>query len=180
MIPAVGKMRSHATGTRDGPDAVSRAKDYAFRFLAVRGRSEAEVRRRLVQQGYPQEIVDAVIDDLKGYGYVDDRKFAKSWASSRMASGRSGPGLIRAELARLGVPRDAADEAVAEAWADVDEEAHARELARKRLSRYSGEEPHAAARKLGSFLLRRGFSQEVAQKVVRDLVFRAQGVEHDG
>lgn len=172
-------MRPEDPRSPDGPEAISQAKDYAFRFLAVRGRSEAEVRRRLGQRGYPPEVVDAVIDDLKGYGYVDDHKFAKSWASSRMASGRSGAGLIRAELSRLGVPRDVVDEAIAEVCSGVDEEAIARELAQKRLSRYRGEEPAAVARRLGSFLLRRGFSQETVRRVVRDLVLRQDAVGDD-
>lgn len=165
-------MRSKDFHGPEGPEAVSQAKDYAFRLLAARGRSEAEVRRRLGQRGYPPEVVDAVIDDLRGYGYVDDREFARSWASSRIGSGRYGVGLVRAELSRLGVRRDTADEAIAEACEGMDEEAVARELAQKRLSRYRGEEPAAVARKLGSFLLRRGFSQETVNRVVRDLVLR--------
>ena len=62
------------------PDEVMEA---AAAFLSVRPRSVAETRGRLRHLGYPATLVDAVVERLIEFGYLDDVAFARWWVESR-------------------------------------------------------------------------------------------------
>lgn len=72
-------------------------------FLAVRSRSVAETRRRLLQLGYGAEVTDEVLDRLGRMGYLDDQAFARAWLESRDRSRPRGETALRQELKRKGL-----------------------------------------------------------------------------
>ncbi len=69
----------------DGPEAVKRATDACLRLLAVRARSQHELRQALARKGYSERVCDEVLENLKGYGFVDDARFAKDRAASLLS-----------------------------------------------------------------------------------------------
>ena len=86
----------------------------AAAFLAVRPRSEAETRRRLLKLGYPDALVDDVLIRLVEMGYIDDEEFARAWVQSRDRARPRGEGALRRELAQKGVARQVVDEVLGE------------------------------------------------------------------
>ena len=86
----------------DDPAVVLEA---AARFLEVRSRSVAEVRRRLTTTGYRPELIDGAITRLTELGMLDDAAFAQAWVESRDRSRPRGERAIRAELGQKGVDR---------------------------------------------------------------------------
>src|SRR5262249_16790229 len=63
------------------PPAFSRAA----KLLATKQRSVAELREKLsTTRGATKAMVDEAIDRLREYGYLDDAKFAQSYASLRL------------------------------------------------------------------------------------------------
>src|SRR4030066_2073673 len=60
-------------------------KEKAYRYLAIRPRSEKELRQKLRLKGAGAKLIEDVVGDLKDKGLIDDQKFAASWAESRMA-----------------------------------------------------------------------------------------------
>ncbi len=101
--PAEGRARRAAI---DDPATVL---DAAARFLEVRPRSVAEVRRRLRDAGYRAELVEAAIGRLADLGMLDDAAFARAWVESRDRARPRGERALRSELRRKGI----ADELVA-------------------------------------------------------------------
>ena len=73
-----------------------------MRLLGYRGRSEAEVRRRLSPR-YDSQVIDRVIAALTQQGYLDDATFARQWRSSRERRRPRGQRLLRQELLGKGV-----------------------------------------------------------------------------
>lgn len=133
--------------------------------MASRPRTEHELRVRLRKAGYEDETVDRIITRLAELRLVDDRGFALQWVAERAVSkGRSGDALV-AELVEKGVDRYLAEEAVAEAG--VDEEAQARELAGRFLSKVARKPLEKQAEAILGRLLRRGFPHDVAREAVR-------------
>ena len=65
-------------------ELLAKAKKDAFRLLSFRPRSTQELRARLSQKGYKDELVETVLEYLSKQGLVDDEKFAKLYALSRM------------------------------------------------------------------------------------------------
>jgi regulatory protein len=84
----------------DDPAVVLEA---AARFLEVRPRSIAEVRRRLGQAGYRTELVDGAIARLTDLGMLDDEAFARQWVESRDRAHPRGEHALIVELRQKGI-----------------------------------------------------------------------------
>ena len=78
----------------------------AGRFLEVRPRSIAEVRRRLGGAGYRGELVEGAIAKLLEFGVLDDQSFARTWVESRDRGRPRGERAIRQELGLKGIERE--------------------------------------------------------------------------
>ena len=139
----------------------------AFGYLSFRARTEQELRRYLTQKGHPPETVEAVLGRLRDLHYLDDGVFAVSWVESRRRSHPRGPRLLRAELHQKGVAREVADRAIADAAGDEREQAL--DAARARAGAVQAADYNEFGRKLGGFLMRRGFAGEIVWDVVRQL-----------
>lgn len=84
----------------------------AARALASRALSEHELEERLARKGIEGAAWTEVRETLRAAGYVDDARFAASRAAV-LAGRDSGDALIRDDLERRGVGRDAIEEALA-------------------------------------------------------------------
>ncbi len=84
-----------------------RAVQKALSLLKFMERCEQELRSKLVQEAYPQEVVDRVIDYVYHYGYLDDERFASGFVRSR--KNRKSKLMIKTELLQKGVARELID-----------------------------------------------------------------------
>jgi regulatory protein len=148
---------------------VSRARAVAFELLSRKAWTRRDLRLRLVRRGAPAAVAEAVVTDLEGRGYVDDRAFARAWAESRGRGRGLGTRRLRAELLAQGVARPLVDEALAAGGVLADEEARARALAVRRLAALGPGAPGVTGRRLWGYLGRRGFPPEVVRRVVRQV-----------
>lgn len=142
------------------------AWDAALRLLSHRERSAAELRSRLRQKGFPDPVVEGVLERLAEVGLQDDRRFADRYAQEAAARGLAAR-RVQGELRRKGV--DAETAAGATAARPEDEEARAREAAARRAARLRGLPAPAVARRLEGFLARRGFEPELSRRLAREL-----------
>lgn len=156
-------------------DERARALAAALAFLAYRPRSEREVRDRLRQKGYPPAAIDAAVEKLQGWRYLDDADFARRWVENRETHQPRGRRLLEQELRRKGIDREVARETVD--GAEIDERAAALELARDRLRRLAGEDPATVRKRLADFLARRGFGWDVVRPTL-DAVLGEASEEH--
>ena len=141
----------------------------ALRALARRDHSEAELRRKLRDKGFPAGGVDGAIDRLKVLGYLDDRRFAGRWADSAIRNGRAFGPRLRMELLRRGVAESVVADVLAELTGEHGEpETVAALLTRK----FAGFDPKCAddreKRRVIGYLQRRGFSIAAILKVFRE------------
>ena len=148
-------------------------KKAALRLLHFRPRSESELRQRLARKRLPAEAIDRVVVWLKKERMLDDEKFAKLYALSRIQSRVFGKGQIRRELSHRGVSPALVAKAM-QAIEDFDEFEVARNLAARQAVRMKGLSPDAKKRRLHGMLFRRGFPAGVIFKVLNELL-----VSHD-
>ncbi len=148
-----------------------------LRFLAPRPRSRAEVRRRLLRprpghQPPDLQAVERALDRLEAAGLLDDRAFADFWVENREHFSPRSAHALGMELRQRGV--DAATVAeTTESERDFD---RALAAGRQKLRGLGGADFPTFRDRMGRFLLRRGFSFEVARTAVRQLWAEA----HDG
>ena len=107
-----------------------------------------------------------VVVALEAQGYVDDQAFARQWADGRASRRHLGSLRLRDELQRKGIPRDLADAAVRQAFAESGEEERALEAARRRLPALRRQNAERAAARLRGYLLRRGYPADVVRRVL--------------
>jgi regulatory protein len=137
----------------------------ALRFLEARPRSTAEVRRRLLTQGYRPELVEGCITRLLDLGILDDEAFARSWVESRDRARPRGERALRSELARKGIERGVTDSVLASrdaAYPDADAEAAGRVLARHAPALARVADPRSRRQRAYALLARNGFDSDTA------------------
>ena len=143
-----------------------RAKQKALSLLAYRARSKAEIRERLSQRGYDQNVTDSVVSDLERVGLLNDPAFASAYVQTRMVQKPMGKRLLIRELLGKGVTESLAVRAVEDRYSSVTELEVALSLIKPRLGRYRREKPDAVRRRIGDFLKRRGFDWDVIGEVM--------------
>lgn len=87
---------------------IPRAKKRAMNLLQKMDRTEADVRNKLFDSGYPTEAVDEAIDYLKSFRYIDDRRYASDYFHYKITS--KSFKQIRNELSAKGISREIIDD----------------------------------------------------------------------
>jgi regulatory protein len=142
------------------------ARERALQLLGYRERSRAELRQRLLENGYPTGVVDSVVDRFCEVELVDDVRFASAWVRTR-ASGGYGRRRIARELAEKGVDESIINSALSDELTDD-------ELCRARAS-LRGRQPRDA--KDRQRLVRRLVSRGFEFRTALDAVDRDPGVD---
>jgi len=133
-------------------DALHRAYDQ----IARRARSEAEIRRKLTQDGAEEPVVDRVVARLHELRYLDDDAFARARARGLAARG-FGPLAVASKLALAGVASHRAKVGIDEAFES--ERGLARQALERRLrGRAIGDLERKEKERLLRWLASRGFS----------------------
>jgi regulatory protein len=155
-------------------------KQYGLRLLAGRALSEGEFRTRLTRRAAHADDVDAVVESLREYGFVDDSRFAEHYASARRDSGIVGQQRVLRDLRQRRVSAPVAQQAVTDAFGNADEAAMVREwlgrkLRGKNLAEYLADDKHLAStyRKLRYA----GFSSSAVTRVLRSYSSIASDLE---
>lgn len=164
-----GRSSASSPPAKAVEDPVQQAKEICLRLLTARPRTRVELAQALTRKGVDPDVADQVLGRLDEVGLVDDAGFAEVWVRSRHTFQGLSRRALAVELRRKGV----ADEAAADALATVDsdaEEERARQLVRKRLRGLGDADEATKVRKLVGMLARKGYSEGLAYRVVKDEV----------
>ncbi|WP_324044175.1 regulatory protein RecX [Aeromonas dhakensis] len=151
-------------------EQLAAARAYAMRSLARRESAESELARRLRQQGYLEEVIEAVLDYCRGYNWVNDERYGAMAVRAGAAKGH-GPLKIRFELRRKGLDDgqiDAAFEQPELDWFEL-----ALELLERRAN-LADLADFKLRMKWLKYLLGRGFSQDQARYAISALQEREE------
>ncbi|ALG14774.1 recombinase RecX [Kibdelosporangium phytohabitans] len=136
-------------------------------LLTARPRTRAELYKALLRKEVSPEVAERVLGRLDQVGLIDDKAFAEMWVRSRHTYQGMGRKALSVELRRRGVDNDTAAEAVAAVDEDAEEE-RARLLVRKKLPSMRSADQQTKIRRLVGMLARKGYSQGLAYRVVKD------------
>ena len=143
---------------------LKRAKLRAMHLLNDMWRTESQLREKLTRNDYPADIVEAAIDYVKSFGYINDYEYARSFIESRKE--RKSRREIYMQLVGKGVARDLIDEAFEECYEQEDStEAIHRLLEKKHY------DPQSTApeekKKIMAYLVRKGFNYEDIRRTMQ-------------
>src|SRR5258708_17701132 len=130
---------------------------YALKSLAARASSSGEMRMKLERRALRKSDVDVVIQRLSAAGYLNDERFAESFATWRKDNQRLGRRRVERDLRARRVAPKLAQSAVENAFQDVDETALLREHIAKRIRRSGFPDDRRAMASLCRHLVGAGF-----------------------
>jgi len=146
------------------------AKLAAERLVGARMRSEQELRRRLKDKEYPEDIIDETIATFTRVGLIDDRAFAEAFVRDRLRLRPRAASLLRRELRQRGIAKDIIDDVLAAQFEEHDENELARGMAEAYLRSHPRLERLVLKRRLAGFLQRKGFPAGMVYQIVNDLL----------
>jgi regulatory protein len=138
-----------------------------LRLLSRRELSVSELRARLLDRNHPQDDVERAIERLLETQALDDGRVARAYA--RTAAGVKGRGRLRVmrELSAMGIAKQTASEAVADAFADVDERSLIAKAIQKKLRGKTKLVSAAEHARLYQYLMRQGFTPAAIAAALR-------------
>lgn len=142
---------------------LKRAKLRAMHLLNSMGRTENQLRDKLKQSLYPEEVIETAMNYVKSFGYVNDAEYARSFIDSR--KDRKSKRELYMQLGQKGIAKDTLDQ-IFEEYYDVEDSREAIEaIMRKR--RYDPEKAtNVETQKIMGYLMRKGFAYDDIRKVL--------------
>lgn len=143
-----------------------RAKLRAMHLLQKMDWTKADLRRKLEQSGYPVQAVEAALDYVESFHYIDDARYAAMYIENQKS--RKGMARIRMELVQKGVSSEIIQQAFEEAEEKTDSRSVIRQMLEKK-RRGEGPLEEKEKQRLYGFFMRKGFSSSDILAVFREL-----------
>lgn len=142
------------------------AQEKALRFIGYKMRTEKEVRQKLVENDFTQEIIEEVIFFLCKYKYINDREYAQKYIKERLRLSPRGAYALRMELLQRGISDEICQEALELTEFSETEDA-VRWLERKTKGQWPPDEKKK--KQLYGFLQRKGYSYGVIKEAFTEM-----------
>ena len=168
------RRRISAKEEQDAPLDPAKARERvlqrAAKLLAAKQRSVEELREKLsTTRGATKAMVDEAIERLREYGYLDDAKFAQSYASLRLRERPIGRRRLERDLWLKKVDKKTAGDALDEVFESTPEQELIDRAIAKRMRLRGKPKTREEAKKLFDHLLRQGFEFDLVSEKVRAL-----------
>ncbi|MFI3213272.1 MAG: regulatory protein RecX [Eubacteriales bacterium] len=144
-----------------------RAKLRAMNLLTARPYTEFQLRKKLQDGFYPEEIIDCAINYVKSYHYIDDEQYARQYIAYKLPT--ASKKKIEMDLYQKGISK----ECMKQVFEELDgEETKEQELVliQKLLEkkRYvAGETDAKETARIFGFLMRKGFKSEDIRQAMK-------------
>ncbi|NLE24534.1 MAG: regulatory protein RecX [Clostridiaceae bacterium] len=145
---------------------VNAAREKAVIYLTYRDRSESEILTKLIDAGFDANVAQNAVNELRTIGYLDDTRYAMKYLSERMRTKALSKKSLGFELKNKGIDQEIIEKALSEYEID-DYEVALREGKRK-FGKYDLDD-NKIEQKAYRFLLHRGFSYEIVNKVIKEM-----------
>ncbi len=145
-------------------DGDAKATSRALYFLGYRQRSENEVRQKLREKEFPDDVITRVLDKLRRNNLIGDAEFAESWVESRSRNRPRGAKMLQQELRQKGI----STETIAAVMPGQEEElanavAALQKILRSKERAWQGLDEKEKYQKAMQYLMRRGFNYSMCK-----------------
>jgi regulatory protein len=145
-------------------DNLKQAKLKALSLLTDMDRTEAQLRQKLRDKSYENDVIDKTIEYVKSFGYIDDAKYAQRFVENRKRT--KSRQEISALLSQKGVRRDIIAETLEACYSSEDAVEAIRYLIEKK--HYEPEKcSDKEKKKIYDYLLRKGFFYDDIRHVIQ-------------
>lgn len=145
--------------------------NYAYFFLKFRPRTRKEIKiylnKKIQKHHWSQDDVKKVIQHLENIELINDKNFIKWFVEQRTIIKPKGTRVLRQELLKHGLEKEMIDEYFSSY--SMDEEQLAEKTLQERWQRFKNLDKRKRFEKAAGFLLRRGFSFDIAKTTIKML-----------
>ncbi|MDD5259354.1 MAG: regulatory protein RecX [bacterium] len=147
----------------------AKAVQYSLYLLGRKNYTSRQLQDKLKKKDYSPAIIQAVLDKLNSWRYLDDDSFAESYIRERLRFKPRSRHILLRELKLKGIPQELAKEKIAKIMQEenLDDRGLAERTLQKKLGSYLKISAEKGAQRARNYLLRQGFSYEIADKLVR-------------
>ena len=158
---------------KDATRSRERTMNRAVKLLAAKPRSVRELRERLLEKLWTNvEIVDAVIEKLKDYKYLDDEQYARDMAVSKLRQKPQGKRRLQQTMSQKKLDKETVEAAIADAFEKLPEDDLIDLAIGKRLRLKGKPETREDTKKFYDHLLRQGFGFELIREKMSAIASR--------
>lgn len=141
-------------------------------YCAYRERCSSEVEEKLLKLGCsPQEAAQFLID-LKNENFLNDGRFAASFASGKSRQNKWGRNKIRQHLVQKGLPNDIISEAL-DSLPEEDYDETARLILEKKLAALKDTDPYIKSHKAAQHAIGKGYEPDMVWAILKSLRYES-------
>ena len=144
-----------------------KAQDTALHYIGYKMRTVKEIRMKLEEKEFSEEIIERVIEFLEKYGYADDREYCRKYIREKLRMKPKSGYALKIELRQRGISSRIIDEVMAETEMDEEGDAFCW-LERKSRGNWPPADDKQK-QKLYDFLLRKGYSYDIIGEAFREM-----------
>ena len=149
---------------------IERAKSRAINYISGKLKTKYEVRLKLKEKDFTEDIIDEVIDILEKEEYLNDRLYCEVFIEDKKQLNVYGKNKIKSLLFQKGVSKSVFEDFLDE-FEYEEEFDNALKMGIKKLNLLSNEEDiFKKKQKLINYLAYRGFSFDVINDVLREIL----------
>ena len=149
---------------------IERAKSRAFNYISGKLKTKYEVRLKLKEKDFTEDIIDEVINILEKEEYLNDRLYCEVFIEDKKQLNGYGKNKIKSLLIQKGVSKSVFEDFLEE-FEYEEEFDNALKMGIKKLNLLSNEEDiFKKKQKLINYLAYRGFSFDVINDVLREIL----------
>ena len=163
--------RKERAAVQDIERARERTMNRAVKLLAAKARSITELRERLLEKLWTDEqIVEAVLEKLKEYKYLDDEQYARDLAVSKLRQKPQGRRRLQHTMRQKKLDKETREAAISAAFEKLPESELIDQAITKRLRLKGLPVTREDKKKFFDYLLRQGFDYDlIREKMAVDL-----------
>ena len=143
---------------------LKRVKLRALHLLNQMDRTEEQLRTKLKQGFYTDDMIDRAVAYVKSFGYIEDDDYAKRFILSRQGS--KSRKEIYAKLYQKGIAKEIIERAMEECYEDNEEITAIRKLVEKKHFDVRNA-ADSEKQKIYGYLARKGFSYDTIRQVIQ-------------
>jgi regulatory protein len=146
-------------------DDVERAKQYVVDYQL--GKPEKQIREKLLQKGYEEEVINAILTFLHTYKLIDDAEYARRYTNDASKLKKHGKLRIKQTLKQKGISQDDIESALTRI-SSKDEIAQATKMLQSKIPSYQkkAKSAYELRGKCYQYLASRGYSGDVIESAI--------------
>lgn len=149
-------------------EGIARAYSRSLDYLTGQLRTELEVRHKLRDLEYSDDIQDEVVQRLIQQNLINDGTYADSFVRTMMNTSDKGPKIITQKLKQKGISDNLIADALSQ-MTNINEEELALNVAEKLIRHYQRESQRGMQQKIRQNLLAKGFNSDIISDVIQKM-----------